>query len=107
MSRMCRDSHMPALSSVYLWMDDHPEFSEKYARAREDQADTYADEIIEIADQSKDGKMADVQSAALRVDARKWVAAKLKPRKYMDSRAVTGLEGGPVQIVISQDDSEL
>ena len=107
MSRMCRDSHMPAISSVYLWMGEHPDFSEKYARAREDQADTLADEIIEIADQSKGENMPGVQSAALRVDARKWAASKLKPKKYMDSRAVTGLEGGPLQIVISQDDSEL
>ena len=45
--------------------------------------------------------------AALRVDARKWAASKLKPKKYMDSRAITGAEGGPVQIIISQDDSDL
>lgn len=78
-----------------------------YTRAKEDQADTYADQIIEIADQSEGGKMADVQSAALRVDARKWIAAKLKPRKYIDARALVGEGGGPVQVVISQDDAEL
>ena len=107
LNQVCRDPDMPGNRTIYDWLTIHPEFSQMYARAKEDQADTYADEIIEIADQSQGGKMADVQSASLRVDARKWVAAKLKPRKYMDSRAVTGLEGGPLQIVISQDDSEL
>lgn len=107
LNQVCNDESMPCNRTIYRWLRDNSEFCQLYARAKEDQADTYADEIIEIADQSKGGKVADVQSAALRVDARKWVAAKLKPRKYMDSRAVTGLEGGPVQIVISQDDSEL
>ena len=107
LTKICSQPDFPDVATVYRWLLAHPEFCEIYARAREDQADTLADEIIEIADESKGENMPGVQSAALRVDARKWVAAKLKPRKYMDSRAVTGLEGGPLQIVISHDDSEL
>ncbi len=108
LSRICReDPDMPAISTVYLWLESRPEFSDRYVRAREDQADTLADEIIDIADESKGENMPGVQSAALRVDARKWAASKLKPKKYMDSRAITGAEGGPVQIIISQDDSDL
>jgi len=73
-----------------------------YARAREAQAEVLADEIVEIADDSsedfifaegedQDGKGAKkyvnkeyVKRSALRVDARKWVAAKLLPKKYGD-----------------------
>jgi len=107
LTKICSREDMPAISAVYTWLLKHPEFADMYTRAREDQADTYADQIIEIADSSEGGKIADVQSAALRVDARKWIAAKLKPRKYIDSKALVGADSGPLQIVITQDDDKL
>ena len=42
---------MPSHASVYLWLLQYPEFSEQYAKARNDQAETFADEIIAIADE--------------------------------------------------------
>ena len=64
-------------------------------RAREAQAEHWADEIIEIADDSGldvvnngeggyriDGEA--IQRARLRVDARKWLMSKLAPKKYGD-----------------------
>jgi Bacteriophage Sf6, terminase small subunit-like/Arm DNA-binding domain len=52
-------------------------------QAREDQADTLADEIITIADSVREcADSAKVNAARLAVDARKWVAAKLKPKVY-------------------------
>jgi hypothetical protein len=75
-----------------------------YARAREDQADTNADEILQIADEmppeytdEKGRTYLDqtfIQWQKNRIDARKWTAAKLKPRKYGDRMAVEGVEGG-------------
>lgn len=94
---VCTAEDMPSKSSVYLWLTRHSEFSDMYTRAREDQADTLADEIIDIADDSTrdtilkknhDGTTYEVANtewinrSRLRVDARKWVAAKLKPKKY-------------------------
>ena len=38
-----------------------------------------------------------VNAARLRMDARKWVASKLKPRKYGDKVALTGHDDGPVK----------
>ncbi len=78
-----------------------------YARAREDQADTLADEIVAIADEPAAGKKTttkangDVETVEgdmiehrrLRVDARKWTAAKLKPKKYGERQALTGPDG--------------
>lgn len=103
---------MPASSTIYLWLTKNETFSEMYTRAREDQADTLADEILDIADEdpasvfedSKDGvDVLRVDSAAvahqrLRVDARKWIAAKLKPRKYGDfsRQEHTGADGKPL-----------
>jgi len=75
-----------------------------YARAREDQADTNADEILAIADEmppeytdEKGRTTLDVtfiQWQKNRIDARKWTASKLKPRKYGDRVALEGVEGG-------------
>lgn len=75
-----------------------------YTRAREEQADTNADEILSIADQMPP-KFTDEKGRVMldhtyiawqknRIEARKWTAAKLKPRKYGDRMAVEGVEGG-------------
>lgn len=98
---------MPGTSTVYRWLADKPEFRELYARAREDQADTLADEIIDIADQ-KDGE-ADtpdsVNRARLRVDARKWIASKLKPKRYGDK--IDHEHTGGLTVKLEQSDSGL
>lgn len=90
---------MPNARYVYQWMREHPEFGKQYARAREDQADCLADEIQDIADEDptiaftqlvRNGTEFDVakvdsaveQWRKTRIDARKWIAAKLKPKKY-------------------------
>ncbi len=59
-------------------MKPHPEFLEQYARVSELQTDIFIDEIIDIAD----GTENDVQRDRLRIDSRKWIASKLKPKKY-------------------------
>ena len=76
---ICRDDAMPAMSTVFKWLTEQPTFSEQYARAREEQAESMADEIVSIADNAEDAA-----KARLQIDARKWVASKLKPKKYGD-----------------------
>ena len=83
MAQICRSKAMPAQSTVYLWIAESAEFSERYAHAREIQADMLADEIIEIAD-SCEPEAAAVAKAKARIDARKWLAARLAPKKYGD-----------------------
>jgi len=83
----------------------HPLFAEQYARAREEQADTNADEILEIADEKppefKDDKgrtyldQTFIQWQKNRIDARKWTAMKLKPKKYGDKLALGGDADAP------------
>ena len=95
---------LPAQSTVYEWLIRHPLFQEQYARAREEQADTNADEILEIADEhppeytdEKGRTSLDVtyiQWQRNRIEARKWTAAKLRPKKYGDRVALEGVEGG-------------
>ena len=89
LNRILKAKGMPDYSTVSRWLILHSEFRNNYARAREDQADTLADEIIDIADDSlrdhtEDGEVnaENIQRSRLMVDARKWVASKLKPKKY-------------------------
>ena len=109
-----KDEDMPAQSSVYEWLIAHPSFAEQYARAREDQADTLADEIIAIADEQPEViAVIDKKTGALiehkldnaflqwqknRIDARKWTAMKLKPKKYGDRVQVAGDAESPLAV---------
>ena len=111
--RICSMEEYPAESTVYGWLaqKEHP-FLEKYTRAREIQAERYADEIIDISDDdSRDvtGELnmpnaVAVQRAKLRTENRKWVAAKLLPKKYGDrvTQEHTGEGGGPVQFTLTR-----
>lgn len=114
---ICADENMPAARTVYMWLGSNPDFVQQYARAREDQADTLADEIIDIADDSShdtivktnaDGSTSEVANtewinrSRLRVDARKWVAAKLKPKKYGE-RMAHDVSVNPISVNISLD----
>ena len=80
LNSFCRKKGTPVISTVYKWLNDYEEFSKLYTRAREDQADALADEIIDVADDDD----LDPNDKRVRVDARKWVASKLKPQKYAD-----------------------
>lgn len=106
---ICKDDDMPTRMTIYRWLQADPVFCDHYTRAREDQADTLADEIIAIADEQpeviavtdKHGALIEhkldgafLQWQKNRIEARKWTAMKLKPKKYGDRVAVEGVEGG-------------
>jgi hypothetical protein len=75
---------MPSTPTVFQWLRLDPAFAQAYTRAREHQAEGYADEIASIADAAQGMDSAGVNAARLRVDARKWVASKLLPKRYGD-----------------------
>ena len=83
LAAICRRKNLPAPSTIYKWLAESPEFSERYAHAREQQADFYADEIIEIADNCPPVHE-EIATAKLKRDTRKWKAARLAPKKYGD-----------------------
>lgn len=114
---ICRDAHMPPESTVRGWaLDDVEGFAAQYARARTIGLDVIAEELLEISDDGRNDWMEQhdkdgaaigytlngehVQRSKLRVDSRKWLLAKLAPKKYGDktSMELTGADGGPVQI---------
>jgi hypothetical protein len=76
---ICLDNHMPARIQILRWLKKYPDFRSQYAQARLDQADTFAEEIIDI------GRTAgDAQLGRLQMDALKWASSKIAPKKYGD-----------------------
>lgn len=92
---ICSDDEFPAKSTVFKWLATNSAFADQYARARETQADSLADDIVDIADNAK----FDANDKRVRIDARKWLAGKLRPKVYGDSQTLkhTGASGGPVE----------
>ena len=89
--KICLSESMPSVATVCRWLadDKHPGFREQYARAREFQADTLFDEVLNIAD-TADEKNEAVALARLKIDARKWMAGKLRAKKYGDKLQLDG-----------------
>lgn len=93
---ICSAEEMPGKTTILRWLDENAAFRSQYARAREVQADTLADDILEIADDARNDWMErndkdnagwianseHINRSRLRVDSRKWLAAKLQPKKY-------------------------
>lgn len=116
---ICRSEGMPTKANVFRWIANIPEFADQYARAREAQADSLADDIVDIADdgrndwiEANDPENAgyrvngeNIQRSKLRVDARKWAASKLKPKAYGDKLDLN--HGGAVTVNIAGDDAKL
>lgn len=97
---ICAREGMPSKSTVMRWLAADPDFRAGYIASKALYAETLADEIIEISDdatndwmdrQRDDGttdRVLDhehVQRSRLRVDSRKWLAARLSPKRYGDS----------------------
>lgn len=107
---ICRDEDTPVQSTVFKWLDQQPQFAKQYARAREAQADTLADEILEIADDTsrdtiateKNGEQPNsewITRSRLRVDARKWLASKMAPKKYGEKLDLDATVKGKIETV--------
>lgn len=112
--KICADTKMPGVRTVYTWLSEDVEFQQQYARAREVQADTLADEIIYLADTTRLGTKVTtkvtgetetvqvdmVERSRLQIESRKWLAGKLRPKKYGErvEQRLTGPDGGPIQL---------
>lgn len=92
---ICDDDDMPSKTTVLRWLRQNEEFRAQYARAREDQADAFADEILDISDDGRRDYAKDedgndvvdhdhIQRSKLRVETRKWLMGKMAPKKYGD-----------------------
>lgn len=85
LTRICRDPTLPAKPAVLRALCRDEDFRAAYRRAKTLQAEQWAEEILEIADggpleEAESGEKADLQRAKLRVEARKWLLARLAGR---------------------------
>ena len=114
---ICRDDDMPNKATVFRWLASNKSFSDQYTRARETQADTIVDEILDIADDGsndwmrrngKDGEPGwqengeAMRRSQIRIDARKWMAGKMRPKVYSDKLDVNANLSGALTINVVQ-----
>lgn len=85
-------------STVIMWTNQNGTFFEQYAQARLKQADAYADMILDEAFNSHDA-----QIGRLRVDALKWVASKLAPKRYGDKVEVEQTGTQKIKVIMGGD----
>lgn len=94
-----------SIGTVLAWLSEghnnyKKDFALQYARAKEMQSDMLVDEILQIADDGSNDTYKDddgrekvdqdvIARSRLRVDSRKWIASKLKPKKYGDKLDLT------------------
>lgn len=101
---VCIPDSMPSARTVFRWLRTDEKFCQQYARAKEESADAMAEDILDIADDGTNDWMTItlpgghekmipdqevLQRSKLRVDTRKWIMSKMKPKKYGDKMDVT------------------
>ncbi len=137
---ICRDASMPHVATVMRWLAGEATqfvaFRERYARAREAQADKEFDEIRELADGAHAGALAEaalimqawgggdssiaranartryyeeLQARKMQIDARKFRVARMAPRKYGErvSMEIATDPARPIRIEHALDDDGL
>lgn len=101
---ICKSTVFPSTVTVFKWMRTNEEFLNQYTRAKEESADSLTDEMLDIADNAtndymeelgKDGQSKGyqlngdhVRRSTLRIETRKWLASKLKPKRYGNNVSV-------------------
>lgn len=115
---VCAMEDMPCTSTFFKWIREIPEFSQQYARATEERTEAMAEDLLDIADDGSNDLMRiqkgnetyEVENkevtnrSRLRVDTRKWLMSKMKPKKYGEKLDVMS-DGKAIQgnIVVFKD----
>lgn len=121
---ICKDvESAPHARTFWKWMENDPELGQRYARAKESQLEVLADQLVDLADTDRvcekvtikaDGSrevviLDQVERTKVQIDTRKWLLAKLNPKKYGDKQLHTGADGeGPVVLktILVQSDAK-
>lgn len=99
MVKTCELEGMPSRETIYQWMATIEGFSDRYARATQERADLQAERIEEIGQQVLDGDV-EPNAGKVAIDALKWAASKLKPKKYGDRLDLGNADSKPFEVVI-------
>lgn len=120
---VCAEPGMPSFQAFLRWTADNRDgLRALYSIALDMRAQYFADEIVELADRVEIGTRTKVRTdgvveqitgdmverSRLRVDARKWVASRLAPKRYGDrlSQEISGPDGGPIELESSRPSPE-
>lgn len=106
---ICDADDMPSRKSFFQWVKDNPEIQAQYEFAIQMRADKFAEDIIQISDDGTRDTYTDengnertnqdvIARSRLRVDARKWLASKMAPKKYGDRVEADVKHSGAVEI---------
>lgn len=107
---VCKSDDMPCKATIFSWLRTNEAFLDQYTRAKQESADALTDEMLDIADDSTNDYMMKkgedgaeyealnpehIQRSRLRIETRKWLSSKLKPKKYGDKiqQEITAPEG--------------
>jgi|SRR5579863_426224 len=98
LTTICMDEELPGFRTVFTWLAEKAEFQQQYARAREIQAEAEFEKMLEIADTPQLGQKTKTtdkgleittgdmtEHRRLQVDTRKWILARMFPKKYGDA----------------------
>jgi len=95
--------YLPSVRTIFSWLRTNEIFLQQYTRAKEESADAMADEVMDISDDGHNDWMERrygkdkvwvengeaVGRSKLRVETRKWLMAKMKPKRYGDKLDLT------------------
>jgi len=118
LAEVARADGMPNLVTIYDWLNQDQEQSQRFARAREAGYDMIAVDALKIADDGSNDTYIDadgnrrvdsdvIQRSKLRVETRLKLLAKWDPKRYGDKIAIGGASDlPPVQSNVTIDAAE-
>lgn len=108
---------MPSKPTIMRWCINNKSFRDHYARAKKLQTEAFNEEIIDIADDSRNDWLLRentrtgetfvalndeaVARSKIRIEARKWLMGKMKPKKYGDSTFLKGDKNNPINVTLA------
>lgn len=84
---VCLDRNMPSITRFYQWIEFDENLQKQYARACEARGHYKFEQIDEVVKDMRAGTV-DAAQARVEIEAVKWQAAKLNPKKYGDSTQI-------------------
>lgn len=93
----CERDDAPSKTTVLKWLRTFPEFASQYTRAREDSGHDSHDYVLAISDMCVAG-LIDPAAARVAIDARKWSAGKMNPKKYGEKVVHSGDSENPILV---------
>ena len=102
---VCAEDNMPAMTTIFRWLREKEDFRKQYDVAKQEATEAMSEDLLDIADNGVNdwmevhyGKDDDaswrvngeaIQRSRLRVDVRKWLMSKMKPKKYGEKLDLT------------------